>query len=77
MPSQHKRGLTISVSTVPTRLEAELEAKRAKERDEMMRELQAIKEAAQREIEAQKDQYHEHLEKLSSKMVYIVVVRAT
>ncbi|KAL5483721.1 hypothetical protein EMCRGX_G020128 [Ephydatia muelleri] len=42
------------VQAQTARLEAELEAKRAKERDEMMRELQAIKEAAQREIEAQK-----------------------
>ena len=39
----------------------------------MMRELQAIKEAAQKEIETQKDQFQEHLEKMSSKMVHIVL----
>ena len=55
------------------RLEAELEAKRTKEKEEMMKELQAIKDAAQREMETQKGQFQEHLEQLSSKMVCAVV----
>ena len=51
------------------RLEAELEEKRLREREEMMAELQAMKEAAQREMDRQRTDYEDRITQLASDMV--------
>lgn len=51
------------------RLEAELEEKRLQEREEMMAELQAMKEAAQVEMDRQRTDYEHRISQLSKDMV--------
>lgn len=47
----------------------ELEEKRLREREEMMRELQAMKEAAQQEMDQQREDYKRKLTELEGQMV--------
>lgn len=51
------------------RLEAELEEKRLREREEMMAELQAMKDAAQVEMDRQKTDYELRITQLARDMV--------
>ena len=51
------------------RLRAEMEEKRLEEQEEMMRELQAIKLAAEEELEGQKMSYEDRLRQLEGTLV--------
>lgn len=58
----------VHCSTFP-RLEAELEEKRLHERKQLMQEIQAMKEAAQAELDRQKGEYEGRLLELETQMV--------
>lgn len=51
------------------RLEVELEEKRLREREKMMAELQLLKDAAQKDIDNQREEYEEKLAQLAQDMV--------
>ena len=55
-----------------SRLEAELEERRLREREELMCELQAMKEAAQVEMDRQKTDYETRISQLSKDMVSLM-----
>ena len=55
--------------SLSTRLEAELEEKRLREREQLMSEIQMMKEAAQMEMDRQRGDYEDKLKELESQMV--------
>lgn len=55
----------------PSRLEAELEEKHLREQEQLMKEVQAMKDVAQEEMERQKDEYEKKLVELETQMVRV------
>ena len=53
------------------RLEAELEERRLKEREALMTELQLLKDAAQKDMDHQKEEYEERVARLSRDLVSV------
>ena len=59
----------------PSRVEAELEEKHLREQEQLMKEVQAMKDVAQEEMERQKDEYEKKLVELETQMVRVWRVR--
>ena len=58
------------------RLEAELEERRLKEREALMTEYQLLKDAAQKDIDDQKEAYEEKMSRLTRELVIVGMKRA-
>ncbi len=56
--------------TNSSRLEAELEERRLREREALMGELQSQKDAAQKDMDKQRKEYEERLANLTTEMVH-------